>query len=207
MRRTPRLLRVLPGPRVLCRAVPARSLPRTAGPSAAFRRTRAGRGRRTTAESPPSPQRHWWGLAYKNRAPCPSSRRHRRPPRRRQSAASSGHPRRKPAPPMHLLGTLEACVVAYLLSIARRHRSRSTPRPSPPAIVVHRRQVPFRPNSERPWALGELTLLPAPLHGRERHRPHRNWPSRAAPMAKGHIASPHLFLGCLLQTGRMVVTL
>jgi hypothetical protein len=91
------------------------------------------------------------------------------------------------------LETLEACAVAYLPGIARRHRSHSTPRPSPPVTSMHRRRVPLRPNSEHPRALGELTLLPAPLQGRERRRPHRNWPSRAAPMAKGHIASPHLF--------------
>jgi hypothetical protein len=142
--------------------------------------------------------------------PCPSSRRHHRPlchPRRRRSAASSGHPRRKPAPPTHPLGTLEACIITYFLGIAHSRRSRSTPRPSLPAIVVRRRRVPFCPNSKRPQALGELTLLPAPLHVRERRRPRRNLSSRAAPMAKGHIASSHLFLGCLLQTRGMVVTL
>jgi hypothetical protein len=94
-----------------------------------------------------------------------------------------------------------------LLGIARRLLSRPTLRPSLPAITVCYRRVPFRPNSERPRALGELTLLPAPLHGRERRQPRRNWPSHTAPMEKGHIASPHLFLGCFLQTGGIVVTL
>jgi hypothetical protein len=69
-----------------------------------------------------------------------------------------------------------------------------SPRPSSPVTVVRRRRVPPRPNSEHQWPLGEHALIPAPLHGRERRRPSRNWPSRAAPMAKGHIASPHLFL-------------
>jgi hypothetical protein len=104
------------------------------------------------------------------------------------------------------LGPLEACTVAHLLGIAPPCRSRNTPRPSPPAITVRRRLVPFRPNSEHQRARGELTLLPAPLHGWEHRRPHRNWLSRAAPMAKGHIASPHLFLRVFLQTEGMVVT-
>jgi hypothetical protein len=47
MRRTPRLLGVLPEPRATHHAVLARSSPRIVGPSAASRRTRAGRGRRT----------------------------------------------------------------------------------------------------------------------------------------------------------------
>jgi hypothetical protein len=175
------------------RAVLARSSPQTTGPSAASRRTHAGRGRRTTAESPPSPQRHRWGLPYKNRAPCPSSRQNYRlpcHPRRRWSTASSGYPHRKPTPPTHPLGTLEACVVAYLLGIARRRRSCTTSQRSPPAIAVRRRRVPFRPNTERPRALGELTLLHAPLHDRECRRPRRNWPSRAAPMAKATLQAP-----------------
>jgi hypothetical protein len=107
------------------------------------------------------------GLAYKNRAPCPSSRRHHRPPRhprRCRSATSSGRPHRKLAPPTHPLGPLEVCAIACLLGIAPPRRSRSTPRPSPPAIAVRHHRVPFRPNSECPRALGELTLLPAPLH-------------------------------------------
>jgi hypothetical protein len=65
------------------------------------------------------------------------------------------------------LGPLEACAVAHLLGIAPPRWSRSPPRPSPPAIAVRRRRVTFRPNSEHQRALGELTLLPAPLHGRE----------------------------------------
>jgi hypothetical protein len=208
MRRTPRLLGALQGPRA----------PRRTGPELVADRRSVG-GIPPYARRPRSPCYDWisavtatslGGLAYKNRAPCPSSRWHRRPPRhprRRRSAASSGHPRRKPAPPTHPLGPLEACAVACLLGTAPPHRSRSTPRRSLPAIAVRHHLVPFRPNSECSRALCELTLLPAPLHVRERRRPRRNWPSRAAPMAKVHIASPYLFLGCLLQTGGMVVTL
>jgi hypothetical protein len=76
-------------------------------------------------------------------------------------------------------GPLEACVVASLPGIARRRRSHRTPRPSPPATAVRRRRVPLYPNFEHPQALGELTLLPAPLHGRELHRPRRIFASRA----------------------------
>jgi hypothetical protein len=72
------------------------------------------------------------------------------------------------------------------------------PRPSPPATAMRRRRVSFRPNSEYQRALGEHALLPAPLHDRERRRPHRIWPGRAAPMAMGHNASPQIFLGSFL---------
>jgi hypothetical protein len=72
------------------------------------------------------------------------------------------------------------------------------PRPSPPGTAVRRRRVSFRPNSEYQRALGEHALLPAPLHGRERRWPRRIWPSRAAPMAMGHIASPQVFLRVFL---------
>jgi hypothetical protein len=71
MRRTPRLLGVLTGPRALRRTIPARSSTQTTGPSAASRRTRAGRGRHTTAESLSSPQRHRWGLPYKTERLAP----------------------------------------------------------------------------------------------------------------------------------------
>jgi hypothetical protein len=85
MRRTPRLLGVLPGPRVPRLAVPARGSPRTAGPSETPHRRRASpagpsetphrrrasRGSRATAASPSSPRRHWRGLTYKNRLPHP----------------------------------------------------------------------------------------------------------------------------------------
>jgi hypothetical protein len=67
-----------------------------------------------------------------------------------------------------------------------------SPRPSSSVAVVRHRRVPPRPNSEHQRPFGEHALIPAPLHGRERRRPRRNWPSRAAPMAKGHIARPPL---------------
>jgi hypothetical protein len=69
-----------------------------------------------------------------------------------------------------------------------------SPRPSSLVAAVRRRRVPPCPNSEHQRPLGEHALIPTPLHGRERCRPRRNRPSRAAPMAKGHIVSPHLFL-------------
>jgi hypothetical protein len=72
------------------------------------------------------------------------------------------------------------------------------PRPSPSVAVVCRRTVPPHPNSEHQRHLGEHALIRAPLHDREHRRPRQNWPSRAAPMAKGHIASPHLFLRVFL---------
>jgi hypothetical protein len=94
MRRTPRLLGVLPGPRAPRRAVPARGSPRTAGPSVAPRHTRADRGSRAMAASPSLPRRHRRGLAYKNRAP--------RPPR-----AVTAAPPRLPLPATGELAILE----------------------------------------------------------------------------------------------------
>jgi hypothetical protein len=61
-------------------------------------------------------------------------------------------------------------------------------RPSPLVTTVRRRRVPPRSSSEHQRSLGEHALLPAPLHGRERRRPHRNRPSRAALMAGDPIA-------------------
>jgi hypothetical protein len=170
-------------------------------------RTRAGRGT------------SWYGGIFAVTATSRSSAlfKHRRSfPRATPSRRPPLPPSRQARPPASILGRLtiltyslgplEACVFAHLLDIAPPCRSRSTPRLPPPAIAVRCRLVPFRPNSEHQRALGELTLLPAPLHGRERRRPRRNWPSRAAPMAKGHIASPHLFPRVFLQTEGMVVT-
>jgi hypothetical protein len=92
------------------------------------------------------------------------------------------------------LGPIEACVVAHLLGIAPPCQSRSPPRPSPPAIAVRRRRVPYRPNSEHQRALGERALLPAPLHGRERRRPRPIWPEPRRPHGQGwHCKPPNLF--------------
>jgi hypothetical protein len=201
MRRAPRLLGVLTGrAHAMDHAVPARCAPQTTGSSAAP----VVRVPAEAAVPRPHPRGH--ALIITTKPPLFK-------PRVVPLLAPSLPPAAPSVPPpvnshpchspvrltflAYSLRTLEACVV-YLPGIARRRRSHSTPRPSPSATAVRRRQVPLRPNSEHPRALGELTLLPAPLHGLERRRPRRNWPSRAAPMAKGHIASPHLFLRVFL---------
>jgi hypothetical protein len=195
MRRTPRLLGVLPGPR---------TAPRRTGPGlAADRRSVGGippyarRPRyRATAASPSSPRRHRGGLAYKNQTPCPHpgatpSRRPPLPPSRRTCMLASIPGRLTIL--TYSLGPLEACVVAYLPGITRRRRSHLTPWPSPPATTVRCRRVPLCPNSEHPRALGELTLLPAPLHGRERYQPRRISAARAAGHGQGqHCKPPNL---------------
>jgi hypothetical protein len=94
------------------------------------------------------------------------------------------------------LGPLEACAVAHLLGSAPPHRSRSTPRPSPPAIAVGRRRVPFRPNTEHQRALGELTLLPTPFPGRSPRRRCRISASHAASHGQGpHCKGSNLYRG------------
>jgi hypothetical protein len=85
------------------------------------------------------------------------------------------------------LEPLEAYVIASLPGIARHRRSHRRPRPLPPATAVRRCRVPLCLNFEHPRAIGELTLLPAPLHGREHHRPCRILAARAA----GHGQGPH----------------
>jgi hypothetical protein len=112
-------------------------------------------------------------------------RRYRRAPIPRRSS----HPiTRAPS-----IGPLGAPSVACCPTRALHLPESRPPRPSPPVTTVRRLRVPPRPNSEHQRSLGEHALIPAALHGRERCRPRRNWPSRAAPMVKGHIASPHLF--------------
>jgi hypothetical protein len=63
----------------------------------------------------------------------------------------------------------------------------------------------LRSNLGHPCALGELLVEPDPFPGRERRQPRRIPASRAAPTAKGRIASPRIFLGCSVQTKGIVV--
>jgi hypothetical protein len=136
------------------------------GPSTAPRRTRAGQGSHATAASPSSPRRHRGGLTYKNQAPRPNPR---ATPSRRPPLPPSRWTRLLARIPGRLtiltysLGALEACAIAYFPGIARRHRSHRTLLPTPPATAVRRRRLPLRPNSEHPRALGEITILAAPL--------------------------------------------
>jgi hypothetical protein len=120
--------------------------------------------------------------------------RHGRRHRRALILRRSSHPiTRAPS-----IGPLGAPSVACCPTRALDSPELRSPRPSPPVAAVRRRRVPRLQNSKHQRPLGEHSLIPAPLHARERRRPRRNWPSRAAPMAKGHIGSPHLFLRVFL---------
>jgi hypothetical protein len=183
MRRTPRLLRVLSGPHAPCRAVPARGSlrPPVCRPHPAVRtpaevaviRRHLRRHGDVTGEALPIKTK------CRHHPPCATpSRRPPLPPSHRTRLLA-----RIPswlATLTYILGPLEACAVASLPGIARRRRSHRTPRPSPPATAVRHHRVPLHPNFQHPRALGELTLLPVPLHGQERHRPHRILAARAA---------------------------
>jgi hypothetical protein len=127
---------------------------RTAGPSAALPIHVPAEERHGTVASSSSPRRHGRAPYLSTAAPFCASHREARPPL---------PPSRQARPPASIpgrltiltysLGPLEACVVAHMLGIAPPRRSRSPLRPSPPAIAVHRRRVPFRPNSEHQRAL------------------------------------------------------
>jgi hypothetical protein len=204
-----------PPPEVACRprprAFPRPTLrPRRLGLSPPWRRTcavhtadrRSVRGAACTRVGQGAP---WYGGIFAVTVTSQSSAlfKHRRSPPRATPS------RRLPLPPSrqarllasipgrltiltYSLGPLEACAVAHLLGIAPPRRSRSTPRPSPPAIVVRRRRVPFRPNSEHQRALGEHVVDPDPSPDRE-----RRWiPESPLPLvSRDPIAWPQFFPG------------
>jgi hypothetical protein len=146
MRCTLRLLGVLQGPRAPRHAVPARGSPRTTGPSAAPRRTRAGLGSCATAASLSSPRCHRGGLAYKKQAPSPPFESHTEPP-----AAIAVLPLNSPARSYSQLANHLNLLPRTPRGVRRRLFARycapslepRTPRQSPPATTVRRRQVPL----------------------------------------------------------------
>jgi hypothetical protein len=72
-------------------------------------------------------------------------------------------------------------------------------RPPPPAIAERPRWQLLHPNYGHHPTLGEHVVDPNPSPGRERRRFAGIGRSRAAPTAKGHIASPHFFPGASTQ--------
>jgi hypothetical protein len=137
----------------IARAVPARCAPRTAGPSAAPRRTRTGRGYRTTVASPPSPRYHRRGVQLINIARFPSSRRHRRPtapsvPPPSSCAPIAFHGRATIlAPSLGSIGpTRVACCSGRAYPVARAE----PPWRPLPALTVHPRRRLLRPNFGHP---------------------------------------------------------
>jgi hypothetical protein len=104
------------------------------------------------------------------------------------------------------LGPKEACTVAHLLGIAPTRRSCSTLLPSLPPTGVRRRRVPLRPNraSTNPsWAHPPPR---APCTAGSAAGLARIGQAASPPWPRATLQSPHLFLGCLLQTEGMVVT-
>jgi hypothetical protein len=95
----------------------------------------------------------------------------------------------------------------HCLAVCPSHRHLEPPRPRPPppvtAVCPCRRSL--RPNFGHPYALGELMVVPNHLPGRECRRLAGIGRSRAAPMAKGSIASPQIFLGCSVQSRGTIV--
>jgi hypothetical protein len=103
------------------------------------------------------------------------------------------------------LGPAEARALAHCLAKNHPHRQTEPPRLSPPTAAARPRRRPLRPNYGHHPILGEHVVEPGPFPGRERRWPCRIPTSRAAPMAKGRIASPRIFLWCLVQTEGIVV--
>jgi hypothetical protein len=129
------------GPHAPHHAVPARGSPRTVGGHPAVRvpaeeavlwRHLRRHGDVTGEASPiKTERRHCPPLATPSRRPP-------LPPFRR--ARLLAHIPSRLAILTYSLGPLEACTVASLPGIARRHRSHCTPRPSPPATAVRCRR-------------------------------------------------------------------
>jgi hypothetical protein len=179
------------------RAVPAGCAPQTAGPMAASRRTRTGRGRvprrylRRPLQSPrsraaPINTPHFPLLHRHCHAAAPSV-----PPP--SSSAPSCLPRSSNRPyPFLRTYKVAAC---HLLSrpSPRRCRSRATA-----AASVGPRRASTPACSPPQQALGEPTVVPRRFPSQERGRLAGIWPAPPPPMAKGRIASPKLFVGCFV---------
>jgi hypothetical protein len=81
------------------------------------------------------------------------------------------------------------------------------PRPTPPVLAVRPRRRILRPNFGHPWVLGELMVEPDHFPDREHCRFDGIGRSRAAPMAKGHIARLQAFSRCFVQSRGICVSL
>jgi hypothetical protein len=199
----PRLLRVLLGraPQFV-RAVPAERAPRTTGPTAVPRCTRAGLGwvpRRHPHRPLPSPRSR--AAPINTPAFPPSSAGIATPPH---------HPHcRRGAAPLHAfhgratthvpsLDPIEPSRATCCLGRARAVAGAEPPRPPPLVLALRPRRRVLRPNTSNPQALGEPTDMPCRFPGREHGRLAEIWPAPPPPIAKGRIASPQLFLGCFV---------
>jgi hypothetical protein len=189
------------------RAVPARCVPRTAGPSAAptVRVSRTVGPSVAPAVRAPSeaavPRPHLQGHAlvsaseppYLNRAPFPllappplfaapsAPPPVSSPPRPSSSAPILLEPPLDPVGPIRV-----ACSPSRALVVVRTE----PPRPPPPTIAVHPLRQLLRPNAGHPQALGEHVVVPHRFPGWE-----RGWlagirPAPPPPHAKALIASP-----------------
>jgi hypothetical protein len=171
-------------------------VPRTAGPTVARRRTRAGRGRvprRYLRRPLPSPRSRATPI---NTPHFPLFRRHC------HAAAPFAPPPSSSAPsnfPYPFLRTYRAVACHLLSRLSPRHRrSRAT---ADAVVGTHRTSTPecsppqhWSPPGPR-WAHGRAPPLPP---SRERSRLARIWPASPPPLEKGRIASPKLFVGCFV---------